>query len=66
MDIKSPLLAALFSAAVSATNLVAIAPALGATPLPVTTTAVAAQVKYGTINIDGLDIAYREAGDPIV
>jgi pimeloyl-ACP methyl ester carboxylesterase len=65
MTIKSRLLAALFSAAISTTNLVAIAPALGVTPLPATTTAVAAvQVKYGTINVDSLNIAYREAGDP--
>jgi pimeloyl-ACP methyl ester carboxylesterase len=30
----------------------------------VATTVAPAEVRYGTVNVDGLDIAYREAGDP--
>lgn len=66
MTIRFRLLAALFAAGVSsASSLAIIAPAHGATPIAATTTAVAAnQVRYGTIDVDGLNIAYREAGDP--
>ena len=57
MTFKSRLRAAVFGAVLAA------GPALAAPP-PVATTEVAAtQVKYGTVNIDGLNIAYREAGD---
>ena len=68
MSLKTRLLAAAFSAVVTASNLV-ISVAAYAAPAPATaatlTTPVAAnQVRYGTIKVDGLDIAYREAGDP--
>lgn len=45
---------------------VSLAPAAAQTaPQPVVTTPVAAtQVRHGSINVDGLNIAYREAGDP--
>ena len=64
MTLRSRFFAALFGAAVSTTNLVALAPAQGATPTPMTTATSVTQVMYGTIKIDGLNIAYREAGDP--
>jgi pimeloyl-ACP methyl ester carboxylesterase len=65
MKVSSRLLAALFSAAVSTTHLVTIAPALGAAPTKaITTTVTAAQVKNGMVEVEGLKIAYREAGDP--
>lgn len=65
MTMSSRLLAALFSAAISTTHLVTIAPAHGEAPTkPITTTVLATQVKHGTANVDGLNIAYREAGDP--
>jgi pimeloyl-ACP methyl ester carboxylesterase len=38
--------------------------AFAAEPVAVTTVVAVSQVKYGTINVDGLNIAYREAGDP--
>ncbi len=64
MTRKSRLLAAAFAATVAAGNLFASASAFAA-PQPVLTTPVAAtQVRYGTVNVDGLNIAYREAGDP--
>jgi pimeloyl-ACP methyl ester carboxylesterase len=50
--------------AISAANTVLSAPALSATPPAATTTAVVpTQVRYGRVNVDGLNIAYREAGD---
>ncbi|MDI1263784.1 MAG: alpha/beta hydrolase [bacterium] len=65
MTISSRLLAALFSAAISTTHLVTIAPAHGEVPAkPITTTVTTTQVKHGKVNVDGLNIAYREAGDP--
>ena len=64
MTLRSRFFAALFGAAVSTTNLVALAPAQGATPTPMTTATSVTQVRYGTVKIDGLNIAYREAGDP--
>ena len=66
MTLKSRLLAAAFSATVAAVNLMASFPALAAPPAaPVLTTPVApTQVRYGSIKVDGLNIAYREAGDP--
>lgn len=64
MTRKTRLIAAAFAATVAASNLLASASALAA-PQPVLTTPVAAtQVRYGTVNVDGLNIAYREAGDP--
>jgi pimeloyl-ACP methyl ester carboxylesterase len=72
MKLKSRLLAAAFSAAIAAVNLAASVSALAAptaTPItipvttPVTTPVAASQVRYGTIKVDGLNIAYREAGD---
>ena len=64
MTLRSRFFAALFGAAVSTTNLVALAPAQGATPTPMTTATSVTQVRYGSIQVDGLKIAYREAGDP--
>lgn len=63
MSLKSHLLATAFSlAAISA---IPATTSFASSPLPVTTTKVAAtQVKYGTVKVDGLNIAYREAGDP--
>ena len=64
MSLKTRLLAAAFTAAVTVSNLVMSAAAY-ADPATVLTTPVASnQVRYGTINVDGLTIAYREAGDP--
>lgn len=63
--LKSRLLAAVFHAAVVSANLVMAASAFAAAPPAVVTTAVApTQVRYGVIRVDGLNIAYREAGDP--
>jgi pimeloyl-ACP methyl ester carboxylesterase len=58
--------AAAFSAIVTASSFVMSTAAYAApTSTAVVTTAVATtQVRYGTIKIDGLSIAYREAGDP--
>ncbi len=64
MTLRSRLLAAAFSAAALSSNALSAPPALAASPAAVTTTAVTpAQVRYGTIAVDGLNIAYREAGD---
>ena len=64
MTLKTRLLAAAFSATVATVNLVYSFAAVAA-PSPVLTTQVSpTQVRYGTINVDGLNIAYREAGDP--
>ena len=63
MTLRSRFFAALFGAAVSTTNLVALAPAQGATPTPMTTATSVTQVRYGTVKVDELNIAYREAGD---
>ena len=59
----SPSMRALWIAAVLG-GLAAIVP-VHAAPAPeaLTTTVSAAQVKYGTVDVDGLNIAYREAGD---
>ena len=56
----------LFSATVGAIAVGApAATSFAATPTTITTTNVApTQVKFGTVDIDGIKIAYREAGDP--
>ncbi|MEG3146858.1 alpha/beta hydrolase [Sphingomonas sp. RT2P30] len=64
MTRKSRLLAAAFAVTVTAGNLLASASALAATHPVLTTPVAATQVRYGTVNVDGLNIAYREAGDP--
>lgn len=65
MTLKSRLLAAAFTAVAATSAFTAPAPAFAKTPPPViTTTVTPAQVRFGTVNIDGLNIAYREAGDP--
>ncbi len=65
MTRKTRLLAAAFSAVVTVSNLVDAVAAFAAPAANVITTPVAAaQVRYGTIKVDGLNIAYREAGDP--
>jgi pimeloyl-ACP methyl ester carboxylesterase len=70
MSLKNHLLSAAVSVTVLAVNLVAAFPALAApaaaapAAAAVQTTAVSPdQVRFGTITIDGLNIAYREAGD---
>ncbi len=63
MPRKARLLAAAFSAAVALSTLVQSAAAYAAPPV-FTTPVAPQQVRYGTIKVDGLDIAYREAGDP--
>ena len=64
MTLKNRLLAAAFSATVATMNVVYSTAALAAPQPVLTTPVVAAQVKYGSIKVDGLTIAYREAGDP--
>jgi pimeloyl-ACP methyl ester carboxylesterase len=65
MSLKSRLFALAVSASVLAVNVIASAPALAQSAAPaVTTTKVSPdQVRFGTIKVDGLTIAYREAGD---
>jgi pimeloyl-ACP methyl ester carboxylesterase len=58
------MLASVFCVALATANTFLSAPALSATPpAAITTTVAPTQVRYGTINVDGLNIAYREAGD---
>jgi hypothetical protein len=67
MSLKKHLLAAAVSVTVLAVNVVASFPALAApaTPVDATSYAIPAQpVFYRTVKVDGLDIFYREAGDP--
>ena len=64
MTLKTRLLAAAFSVIVSASSLAFCASAFAATPPPMKTSASATEVRFGTVRIDGLNIAYREAGDP--
>ncbi len=69
MTTKASLLATIFSGVVSAANVVspvaAHAQSVATAGIAIVTTPVdATQVRYGTVNIDGLNIAYREAGDP--
>lgn len=63
MPPKSFLLSAAVGAIVAATGN-PVGTAFAKASEPVTTTNLAAtQVKYGTVNVEGLNIAYREAGD---
>ncbi|GEO01511.1 hydrolase [Novosphingobium sediminis] len=70
MSFKSRLVTAAVSASVLAVNVIASFPALAQTaPMPaaaqiITTSVSPDQVRFGTMKIDGLNIAYREAGDP--
>ncbi len=65
MKLKSRLFAAAFSATVAFVNFAAATQAFAAPPASVLTTSVATnQVRFGSVKIDGLNIAYREAGDP--
>lgn len=62
MSTQSSITGAIIAGAVAAATL--STPASAGTPdKPLTTTVEASQVRYGTMKIDGLDIAYREAGD---
>ncbi len=63
MKLKNQLLAAVLGAVVAGAGLASAVPATAA-PAVLTTPVAATQVKYGTVNVDGLNIAYREAGDP--
>ena len=63
MTLKTRLLAAAFGATVVATSLASLAYAAPAATV-VSTPVSATQVRYGSVKIDGLNIAYREAGDP--
>ncbi len=64
MTRRTRLLAAVFSATVAASNLFAATSAIAAPQQALTAPVPATQVRYGTVKIDGLNIAYREAGDP--
>lgn len=67
MSIKARLLTVAVSASVLAVNVVASFPALARTaaPAPAASHVIPAQpVFYRTAKVDGLDIFYREAGDP--
>ena len=61
MTVKNYILATAFNSAIAAANLFVSISAFAEPPHNVTIAP--AQVRYGTINIDGLNIAYREAGD---
>ena len=63
MPLKTRLLAAAFSATLAGANLIATPTFAAARPV-ITTPVAATQVRYGSIKVDGLTIAYREAGDP--
>jgi pimeloyl-ACP methyl ester carboxylesterase len=65
MSIRIWSCAALLGAAIGSTSLSPIGLALAEQPARLVTTSVSVtDVRYGTINVDGLTIAYREAGDP--
>jgi len=65
MTRTSHLRAAAFAAVAASAVIATPPPAVAQAPRPVVTTSVAAtQVRFGAITIDGLNIAYREAGDP--
>lgn len=65
MKFKYRIFAATCSATMVAACFAAPVPAMAAAAAPPLTTAVdPAQVRFGTINVDGLNIAYREAGNP--
>jgi len=63
MPLKTRLLAAAFSATLAGANLIATPTFAGVQPV-ITTPVATTQVRYGSIKVDGLTIAYREAGDP--
>jgi len=64
MRLKSQFLAGVFCAAVAAASAVTSVAAHAAPASVVTPSVTALQLKYGAIKVDGLTIAYREAGDP--
>jgi len=64
MKLKTRLFVSAFSAVVAAASFVQATASFAQAPAPLTIPTTARQVTYGTINIDGLNIAYREAGDP--
>lgn len=65
MTLKTRLLASALGLALASNPLTGMATARAQGAAAVTTTpAAATQVTYGTIKVDGLTIAYREAGDP--
>ncbi len=67
MTLRANLLSAAFGAVATTFNLAVPVPASAApdaTPAALTTAVAPTQVRYGTIKVDGLNIAYREAGDP--
>ncbi len=65
MKLQSRLFAAAFTATVAVMNFAASTHAFAAPAASMLTTPVAAnQVRFGSIKVDGLNIAYREAGDP--
>ncbi len=66
MSLKSRLRGSLISATIATTSaLLPLLPAkVLAAPAAITTPVAVTQVKYGTLNVEGLNIAYREAGDP--
>lgn len=64
MTRKSRLLSAAFGALVATSSLFGSASAYAQSATVVTTPVAATQVRYGSIKVDGLNIAYREAGDP--
>lgn len=68
MTTKSRLLAAAFAASIVIANFVGSVSAIAAPATPpagsvLTTTPPPSAVRYGTIKVDDLNIAYREAGD---
>jgi pimeloyl-ACP methyl ester carboxylesterase len=64
MTLKSRLLAAAFAAASLLPVAAASAATTAAPPAVLTTPVSPTQVRYGVVKVDGLNIAYREAGDP--
>lgn len=63
MTFKSRLLGAAFVAVAATAALPASSAAFAQAPQVVTTSVASTQVRYGAVKIDGLNIAYREAGD---
>lgn len=63
MNTQSRIAGAVLAGAIAATGLAPSALAAGAPAQTITTTLDPAQVRYGSVQIDGLNIAYREAGD---
>jgi pimeloyl-ACP methyl ester carboxylesterase len=65
MSLRTRLLVATVGALISSTSLTSVALAAPApSPTVLTTPVSATQVRYGSVKVDGLNIAYREAGDP--